>query len=155
MRQQIPNNFKTSIARRNFEQVSSINAHGKCQPKCRYLLYEDSAHHTVSPAKCAACKAPSMRRFRLSAKHEEAALWGRHFLQAPSLSLDKDLSHCETLCELSTGTCLFVYILLDLPMTMNMLQQIVLLSHVPFPHIGQSRKKSCFQCIAPDVHIIP
>jgi DNA-binding transcriptional regulator/RsmH inhibitor MraZ len=44
----------------------------------------------------------------------------------------------EMLCELFTGNCLFVYHLLDLPMTMKMLQQIVLLSHVPAPNIGQS-----------------
>jgi hypothetical protein len=95
MRQQIPNNFQASIARRNFEQVSSINSNGKSQPKRRYLLYEDSDHNTGPPAKCAACKAPPMRRFRLSATHENGAMWGRPFLQAPSLSLDKDLSHCK------------------------------------------------------------
>jgi hypothetical protein len=45
---------------------------------------------------------------------------------------------CEMLCELFMGICLFVNHLLDLPMTMNMLQQIILLSHVRAPHIGQS-----------------
>jgi hypothetical protein len=57
---------------------------------------------------------------------------------------------CEMLCELFTGTCLFVYHLLNLPMTMSMLQQIVLLSHVHLPQIIIARQsKESLYCEMP------
>jgi hypothetical protein len=59
---------------------------------------------------------------------------------------------CEMLCELVTGTYLFVYHLLDLPMTINMLQQIVLLSHVPSPALD-SHDKSLVLNALPQMYI--
>jgi hypothetical protein len=60
---------------------------------------------------------------------------------------------CEMLCELFRGTCLFVYHLLDLPMTMKILQQIVPLSHVPFPALD-SHDKSLVSNALPQMYIL-
>jgi len=60
---------------------------------------------------------------------------------------------CQMLCELFSGTCLFVYHLLDLPMTMKILQQIVSLSHAPFPALD-SHDKSLVSNALPQMYIL-